>query len=52
MKTRTVATISVEIKADSESITKETKVEIVPPAFINLISSDKPIYKPGQTSEY
>ncbi|XP_074536146.1 alpha-2-macroglobulin-P-like [Halichoeres trimaculatus] len=49
VKTRTVANISVEIEGDRGSITKTTKVLIVPPVYIFLVRTDKPIYKPGQT---
>ncbi|XP_054650365.1 alpha-2-macroglobulin isoform X2 [Dunckerocampus dactyliophorus] len=45
----TVGTINVTLKGDSASMNKKTKVLIVPPAFIHIIQTDKPVYKPGQT---
>lgn len=46
---RTVATVNVTVSRDGESMSKKTKVLIEPPAFIHVIQTDKPIYKPGQT---
>lgn len=52
VRTRTVATIDVTIQGESASMSKKTKVLIEPPAFIHIIQTDKPIYKPGQTGKY
>lgn len=46
---RTVASINITVAGESESMTKKTKVLIEPPAFIHVLQTDKPIYKPGQT---
>uniref|UniRef100_A0A7N8WRB9 Alpha-2-macroglobulin-like n=1 Tax=Mastacembelus armatus TaxID=205130 RepID=A0A7N8WRB9_9TELE len=48
----TVAAIHVTIQGESASISKKTKIVIVPPAFIHIIQTDKPIYKPGQTVQF
>lgn len=48
---RTVASIGVTIQGESASLSKKTKISIEPPAFIHIIQTDKPIYKPGQTGE-
>lgn len=47
----TVATIVVVVQGENDSMTKKTKILIIPPAFINVIQTDKPIYKPGQTGK-
>ncbi|KAM7413699.1 hypothetical protein PAMA_020876 [Pampus argenteus] len=52
VRTRTVATISVSIQGDNTNMTKKTKVLIERPAFIHIIQTDKPIYKPGQTVQF
>ncbi|KAM7399816.1 hypothetical protein PAMP_019060 [Pampus punctatissimus] len=52
VRDRTVATIDVSIQGDNTNITKKTKVLIKPPAFIHIIQTDKPIYKPGQTVQF
>ncbi|XP_077579028.1 alpha-2-macroglobulin-like [Stigmatopora nigra] len=49
VRTKTVATIKVHVSKRSGSLNKETKILIVPPGFIHIIQTDKPIYKPGQT---
>uniref|UniRef100_A0A3Q3X3F8 Macroglobulin domain-containing protein n=1 Tax=Mola mola TaxID=94237 RepID=A0A3Q3X3F8_MOLML len=49
---RTVASISATIQGESASLTKKTKILIEPPAFIHIIQTDKPIYKPGQTGKH
>uniref|UniRef100_A0A8P4KCA7 Alpha-2-macroglobulin n=1 Tax=Dicentrarchus labrax TaxID=13489 RepID=A0A8P4KCA7_DICLA len=52
VRSRTVATINVTIEGESASMTKKTKILIEPPAFIHIIQTDKPIYKPGQTVQF
>ncbi|XP_077467102.1 alpha-2-macroglobulin-like protein 1 [Stigmatopora argus] len=52
VRTKTVATIKVGVSKRSGSLNKETKILIVPPAFIHIIQTDKPIYKPGQTIQF
>uniref|UniRef100_A0A3B3CI51 Alpha-macroglobulin receptor-binding domain-containing protein n=1 Tax=Oryzias melastigma TaxID=30732 RepID=A0A3B3CI51_ORYME len=47
----TVGSISVKIRGRVDVTTKETKVLIEPPAFIHIVQTDKPIYKPGQTGK-
>lgn len=47
--TKTVASISITVRGESTSMTKKTKILIEPPAFIHIVQTDKPIYKPGQT---
>ncbi|XP_061683472.1 alpha-2-macroglobulin-like protein 1 isoform X2 [Syngnathoides biaculeatus] len=49
VRSNTVATINVNVKGESGSMNKKTKILIVPPAFIHIIQTDKPVYKPGQT---
>uniref|UniRef100_A0A3B3I4M4 Alpha-2-macroglobulin-like 1 n=1 Tax=Oryzias latipes TaxID=8090 RepID=A0A3B3I4M4_ORYLA len=44
-----VASISVKIQGKMDSLNQETKVLIEPPAFVHIVQTDKPIYKPGQT---
>uniref|UniRef100_A0A665VQL3 Alpha-2-macroglobulin bait region domain-containing protein n=1 Tax=Echeneis naucrates TaxID=173247 RepID=A0A665VQL3_ECHNA len=44
-----VANIDVTVQGESAVMSKKTKVVIEPPAFIHIIQTDKPIYKPGQT---
>ncbi|CAG06475.1 unnamed protein product, partial [Tetraodon nigroviridis] len=46
---RTVASVNVTVSRGGQTLTKSSKVLIEPPAFIHLIQTDKPIYKPGQT---
>ncbi|XP_034557118.1 alpha-2-macroglobulin-like protein 1 [Notolabrus celidotus] len=48
VKSRTVANVNVVIEGHDKSISKKTKVFILPPAFIHIVRTDKPIYKPGQ----
>ncbi|XP_031695015.1 alpha-2-macroglobulin [Anarrhichthys ocellatus] len=48
----TVATVIVTIQGASASMSKRTKILIEPPAFIHIIQTDKPIYKPGQTVQF
>ena len=48
----TVATVNVTIQGESAVMSKETKVLIAPPAFLHLIVTDKPLYKPGQTGTH
>ncbi|XP_042342251.1 alpha-2-macroglobulin-like protein 1 isoform X2 [Plectropomus leopardus] len=52
VRTRTVATINVTIQGESDSMSKKSKILIEPPAFIHIIQTDKPIYKPGQTVQF
>nr|XP_020476381.1 alpha-2-macroglobulin-like [Monopterus albus] len=49
---RTVAAINVSVQGENTSMTKKTKIAIEPPAFIHIIQTDKPIYKPGQTVQF
>lgn len=49
MHIKTVAAVKVNLQEGSEITTKTTKILIKPPAFIHLVQTDKPIYKPGQT---
>lgn len=46
---RTVATVNITVAGESDSMSKKTKILIEPPAFIHVIQTDKPVYKPGQT---
>ncbi|XP_030237136.1 alpha-2-macroglobulin-like [Gadus morhua] len=48
----TVATVNVTIQGERAVMSKETKVLIAPPAFLHLIVTDKPLYKPGQTVQF
>ncbi|XP_045929763.1 alpha-2-macroglobulin isoform X2 [Micropterus dolomieu] len=52
VRTRTVATINVTIQGESALLSKKSKILIEPPAFIHIIQTDKPIYKPGQTVQF
>ncbi|XP_042270737.1 alpha-2-macroglobulin-like protein 1 isoform X1 [Thunnus maccoyii] len=52
VRTRTVATINVTIQGESGLMSKKTKILIEPPAFIHIIQTDKPVYKPGQTVQF
>ncbi|XP_029374169.1 alpha-2-macroglobulin isoform X2 [Echeneis naucrates] len=47
-----VANIDVTVQGESAVMSKKTKVVIEPPAFIHIIQTDKPIYKPGQTVQF
>ncbi|XP_018548785.1 alpha-2-macroglobulin isoform X1 [Lates calcarifer] len=47
-----VASINVTIQGENALMTKKTKVLIEPPAFIHIVQTDKPIYKPGQTVQF
>ncbi|XP_062241283.1 alpha-2-macroglobulin-P isoform X2 [Platichthys flesus] len=49
---RTVANLWVTVQGESASMRKTTKLLIEPPAFIHIIQTDKPIYKPGQTVKF
>ncbi|KAL3057749.1 hypothetical protein OYC64_008077 [Pagothenia borchgrevinki] len=49
---RTVASINVNIMGEGVSMSKKTKILIERPAFIHIIQTDKPIYKPGQTVQF
>ncbi|XP_071327740.1 alpha-2-macroglobulin isoform X1 [Trachinotus anak] len=49
---RVVANINVTIQGESALMSKKSKVVIEPPAFIHIIQTDKPIYKPGQTVQF
>lgn len=49
MASATVATVKITVAGESDSMSKSTKILIEPPAFIHIIQTDKPIYKPGQT---
>uniref|UniRef100_A0A3P9LWL5 Alpha-macroglobulin receptor-binding domain-containing protein n=1 Tax=Oryzias latipes TaxID=8090 RepID=A0A3P9LWL5_ORYLA len=51
VSSETVASISVKIEGEEDSMSKDTKVLIEPPAFVHIVQTDKPIYKPGQTGE-
>uniref|UniRef100_A0A671UQ94 Alpha-2-macroglobulin-like n=1 Tax=Sparus aurata TaxID=8175 RepID=A0A671UQ94_SPAAU len=51
VRTRKVASINVTIQGESASMSKKTKILIEPAAFIHIIQTDKPIYKPGQTGK-
>uniref|UniRef100_A0A3B3HRD8 Alpha-macroglobulin receptor-binding domain-containing protein n=1 Tax=Oryzias latipes TaxID=8090 RepID=A0A3B3HRD8_ORYLA len=48
----TVASISVKIQGKMDSLYQETKVLIEPPAFVHIVQTEKPIYKPGQTVQF
>ncbi|KAM8854400.1 alpha-2-macroglobulin [Synchiropus picturatus] len=53
VRTKTVAAINVMIEGESgSSLKKETMVLVLPPAFIHIVQTDKPIYKPGQTVQF
>ncbi|XP_059187409.1 alpha-2-macroglobulin isoform X2 [Centropristis striata] len=52
VRSRTVATINVTVQGESDSMIKKSKILIEPPAFIHIIQTDKPIYKPGQTVQF
>uniref|UniRef100_A0AAQ4QJC0 Alpha-2-macroglobulin-like 1 n=1 Tax=Gasterosteus aculeatus aculeatus TaxID=481459 RepID=A0AAQ4QJC0_GASAC len=52
VRSRTVATIHVTVQRGDASISKKTKIRIERPAFIHLIQTDKPVYKPGQTVQF
>ncbi|XP_075891854.1 alpha-2-macroglobulin-P [Nelusetta ayraudi] len=49
VRTRTVASVKVDLQGAKATTSKKTKILIKPPAFIHLVQTDKPIYKPGQT---
>ncbi|KAK9520438.1 hypothetical protein VZT92_020324 [Zoarces viviparus] len=48
----TVGTVIVTVQGASASMSKSTKILIKPPAFIHIIQTDKPVYKPGQTVQF
>ncbi|XP_056139910.1 alpha-2-macroglobulin-P isoform X2 [Lampris incognitus] len=48
----TVATVNVSVQGESDTMWKSTKILINPPSFINVIQTDKPVYKPGQTVHF
>ncbi|XP_039985815.1 alpha-2-macroglobulin-like protein 1 isoform X2 [Xiphias gladius] len=52
VRSRIVASINVTIQGESALMSKKTKILIEPPAFIHIIQTDKPIYKPGQTVQF
>ncbi|XP_019716916.1 alpha-2-macroglobulin-like protein 1 [Hippocampus comes] len=52
VRTHTVATINVTVKGENATMNKKTKILIEPPAFIHIVQTDKPIYKPGQTVQF
>uniref|UniRef100_A0A3P9LXA8 Alpha-2-macroglobulin-like 1 n=1 Tax=Oryzias latipes TaxID=8090 RepID=A0A3P9LXA8_ORYLA len=52
VSSETVASISVKIEGEEDSMSKDTKVLIEPPAFVHIVQTDKPIYKPGQTVQF
>ncbi|KAM3615928.1 uncharacterized protein V6R79_009822 [Siganus canaliculatus] len=52
VSTKKVASIKATIKGKEASLSKKTKILIEPPAFIHLVQTDKPIYKPGQTVRF
>ncbi|KAM9733483.1 alpha-2-macroglobulin isoform 1-T1 [Menidia menidia] len=55
VRSSTVATVQAAIRVGSEEknrISKKTKIMIKPPAFIHVVQTDKPIYKPGQTVQF
>ncbi|KAM4566570.1 alpha-2-macroglobulin-like isoform 2-T2 [Odontesthes bonariensis] len=55
VQSRTVASIQVALRTGSDwknEMSKKTKILIEPPAFIHIIQTDKPIYKPGQTVQF
>ncbi|XP_047450424.1 alpha-2-macroglobulin-like protein 1 isoform X2 [Mugil cephalus] len=52
VKSKTVATVQVTIRGENDSMSQKTKVLIEPPAFIHIVQTDKPIYKPGQTVRF
>ncbi len=45
-----VASVNVAIRGAETSLSKATEILINPPKSLLFIQSDKPIYKPGQTS--
>ncbi|KAM9853538.1 alpha-2-macroglobulin-like protein 1 [Aulostomus maculatus] len=49
---KTVANINVTMKGESTSMSKKTKILILPQSFIHIIQTDKPIYKPGQAVQF
>uniref|UniRef100_A0AAY5L6B0 Alpha-2-macroglobulin-like n=1 Tax=Esox lucius TaxID=8010 RepID=A0AAY5L6B0_ESOLU len=52
VKTDSVASVHVSIQGEKKEISKKTKILIKPKTFITIISTDKPIYKPGQTVKF
>lgn len=52
VRTNTVAAIKVDLQGAKAMTSKKTKILIKPPAFIHLVQTDKPIYKPGQTVHF
>lgn len=49
VRANTVAAIKVDLRGAKAVTSKKTKILIKPAAFIHLVQTDKPIYKPGQT---
>jgi len=45
-----VASVNVAIRGGTTSLNKTTQILINPPQNLIFIQSDRPIYKPGQTS--
>ncbi|XP_068441650.1 alpha-2-macroglobulin isoform X2 [Clinocottus analis] len=52
VQSKTQAAVNVTIQVASASMSKTTKVHIAPAAFIHVVQTDKPIYKPGQTVKF
>uniref|UniRef100_A0A3Q0RJ06 Alpha-2-macroglobulin domain-containing protein n=1 Tax=Amphilophus citrinellus TaxID=61819 RepID=A0A3Q0RJ06_AMPCI len=52
VRRRTVAEFYVNFINGKAIMSKHVKVLIEPPAFIHIIRTDKPIYKPGQTVKF
>ncbi|XP_077396697.1 alpha-2-macroglobulin-like protein 1 [Festucalex cinctus] len=52
VRVRTVATLTVDVKGKSDTMNKKTKILIAPPAYVHIVKTDKPIYKPGQTVQF
>lgn len=52
VSSRTVASVNVTVQGATESMNKKSKIVILPPDFIHIVQTDKPIYKPGQTGRY
>ncbi|XP_058490209.1 alpha-2-macroglobulin [Solea solea] len=52
VSSNTVASIAVTVEGESASVDKKTKILIEPPAFLHIVQTDKPIYKPGQTVQF
>lgn len=44
--------MNVTLQGESGTLSKKAKILIEPAAFIHIIQTDKPIYKPGQTGMF